>query len=138
MGSTSCIISVLTSATMGTLMMVMDAARLASQEFCGDGIVNDNGKSVMTGTQLLTMGTQCVPDLCCDGTTNNAGAEACDDGYSETGDGCSYLCVIEVCGDGIVNNNNNTEECDDGNNATRDGCSLCRVEFCGDGAINNN
>eukprot|EP00961_Rhodomonas_salina_P156927 2112669-Rhodomonas_salina.1 len=101
------------------------------------------------------MGTQCVPDLCGDGTTNNAGAEACDDGSAETGSSTTittlrsvstettpqgtgaHLTALEFCGDGIVNNNN-TEECDDANNATRDGYSLCRVEFCGDGAINNN
>ena len=27
--------------------------------------------------------------------------EACDDGNNTAGDGCSAVCVIEVCGDGV-------------------------------------
>ena len=31
-------------------------------------------------------------------------AEACDDGNTLNGDGCDAVCIIEVCGDGILNN----------------------------------
>jgi cysteine-rich repeat protein len=54
--------------------------------------------------------------------------EECDDGNGEDGDGCSAHCLIESCGDGIVNNAPN-EECDDGNNSDGDGCSAdCQLE----------
>lgn len=62
--------------------------------------------------------------------------EACDDGNTIDGDGCSEMCEVEFCGDGVVNNED--EECDDGNTDEGDGCSaLCVTEFCGDGIINN-
>ena len=69
------------------------------------------------------------------------GAETCDDGDAQPGDGCSDTCQIEtgwlctgtpslcretLCGDGIVEG---TETCDDGNLDDGDGCSsLCEVE----------
>jgi cysteine-rich repeat protein len=63
-------------------------------------------------------------------------SEACDDGNTTDGDGCSATCEVEVCGDGIVNG---TEECDDGNTTDGDGCSAnCANEVvptCGDGIL---
>src|SRR5690606_23207330 len=68
-------------------------------------------------------------------------AEACDDGNTTAGDGCSGVCAIEagyvcdgtplsvcesVCGDGIVAG---AETCDDNNLTSGDGCSaMCAVE----------
>ena len=70
--------------------------------------------------------------------------EACDDGNTVSGDGCSancltvepgYSCVppgkpcqkIAICGDGVVAP---SEECDDGNTAAGDGCSpTCKYEL---------
>ena len=46
--------------------------------------------------------------------SSTAGTEACDDGNTAPGDGCDAVCVVEFCGDGIVNNG--TEVCDDGIN----------------------
>lgn len=89
------------------------------------------------------------------------GAEECDDGGVNDGDGCSADCVEEIgygcsgtpsvcetiCGDGVVIG---AESCDDGNTAAGDGCSVdCSVESgatcngqpsvcnldCGDGSI---
>ncbi|MCW5832191.1 MAG: DUF4215 domain-containing protein [Labilithrix sp.] len=67
--------------------------------------------------------------------------ETCDDGNTESGDGCSKTCQLEpgytcaapgtacaaaACGDGIVAGD---EDCDDGNTADDDGCSaICRLE----------
>ena len=49
----------------------------------------------------------------------------CDDGNTESGDGCSATCTSE-CGDGVVERG---EECDDGNRTDGDGCSaLCARE----------
>ena len=88
--------------------------------------------------------------------------EACDDGNLGANDGCDELCVLEFCGDGVVNNvveecdatggcrddctlevcgdaiQDPGEACDDGNLSPNDGCDeLCVVEFCGDGVVNN-
>ncbi|HTA21845.1 MAG TPA: DUF4215 domain-containing protein, partial [Polyangia bacterium] len=69
--------------------------------------------------------------------------EACDDGNTMAGDGCSGTCALEpnfvcmtpgefckstaVCGDGVVAGN---ELCDDGNTVGGDGCSAnCRIEM---------
>ncbi len=62
---------------------------------------------------------------------------SCDDGNTEYGDGCDASCVVEFCGDGIVNDAG-AEGCDDGNTESGDGCDAsCVVEFCSDGIINN-
>ncbi len=81
---------------------------------------------------------QLVPQdpACGDGLINLDPPEACDDGNSLPGDGCSGRCVIEqfyecptpgepcvstiVCGDGVVGPG---EACDDGNTEAGDGCA---------------
>lgn len=63
---------------------------------------------------------------CGDGTVDPG--EACDDGNATNGDGCTSTCVIEICGDAVVNNSG-TETCDDGNTTNGDGCSsACAYE----------
>src|SRR5262245_30488991 len=73
---------------------------------------------------------------CGDGLINLTPPEACDDGNTKPGDGCTGTCVIEpdyvcptpgqpcvstvVCGDGMRGRG---EACDDGNTAAGDGCS---------------
>jgi len=51
------------------------------------------------------------------------------------GDGCSSACIIEFCGDGIVNNAG--EECDEGeanSDTLADACRIdCKIPSCGDG-----
>ena len=42
------------------------------------------------------------------------GVEGCDDENVLNGDGCSFECLIEQCGNGRVETP--AEECDDGNN----------------------
>lgn len=94
-------------------------------EYCGDGICN-NGETA----------SGCVND--CPATCGNwttEGSEACDDGNTNDGDGCSAACATESCGDGTQQAN---EECDDGNVNDNDGCSaLCKRERCGDAIIQN-
>ncbi|HRE87940.1 MAG TPA: FG-GAP-like repeat-containing protein [Myxococcota bacterium] len=97
-------------------------------------------KSMMASLALLALVLSgCSDDsgekqVC--GDSRLVAPEACDDGNTAAGDGCSDLCVVEFCGDGTTNNT--TEACDDGNTAAGDGCSAtCVVEFCGDGATNN-
>jgi cysteine-rich repeat protein len=75
--------------------------------------------------------------VCGDGTVDSG--EACDDGNTVPGDGCSATCQVEVagtCGDGKVNPG---EACDDGNTKDGDGCSSkCQKEAsptCGDNHV---
>ncbi len=71
-----------------------------------------------------------VASFCGDGVLDSN--EACDDGNSIDGDGCSARCTIEnYCGDGILDAG---EQCDDGNTIGGDGCSaVCSIEGGGDG-----
>ena len=71
------------------------------------------------------------------------GAEPCDDGNLESGDGCSASCTVEngyacsiadggdVCSNGCRNGTKEAwEACDDGNNAVGDGCdNKCDIEY---------
>lgn len=56
---------------------------------CGDGIVDDD--EVCDGD--ATCGPQCRPIAC--GDARREGAEACDDGNLDDGDGCSAACELE-------------------------------------------
>lgn len=68
----------------------------------------------------------CAPPICGDG--NVGSGETCDDGNTADGDGCSHRCVVEECGDGLVQFGLG-ETCDDGNAAAGDGCDAdCHVE----------
>jgi cysteine-rich repeat protein len=80
-----------------------------------------------------------VNPVCGNGVKDNA--EACDDGDTSSGDGCSATCTVEsgwsctgtapsicsgVCGNGIITAD---EDCDDGNTSNGDGCSsICAVQ----------
>lgn len=67
------------------------------------------------------------------GDTNIDENEACDDGNTQSGDGCSATCVIERCGDGVKQPR---EGCDDGNTEDADGCSRsCEPEVCGNRVV---
>ena len=68
--------------------------------FCGDGF-------------------ECTDEATCTSGADG-GVEACEDGNTASGDGCDAVCVVEFCGDGVVNNS--TEECDDGGTADGDCC----------------
>jgi len=77
-----------------------------------------------------------APPACGDGSINLDPPEACDDGNTVPGDGCSGGCIVEpywecptagapcvstiVCGDGAVGPG---EACDDANTAAGDGCA---------------
>jgi cysteine-rich repeat protein len=64
--------------------------------------------------------------ICGNGTVEPA--EQCDDGNNISGDGCNAACIIEFCGDGILQVGLG-EQCDDGNTVSGDGCSAtCQSE----------
>ncbi|HSN84375.1 MAG TPA: DUF4215 domain-containing protein, partial [Polyangiales bacterium] len=136
-------------------------------EFCGDGVVNDSGVETCEPPDTATCQEDCTvrPPLCGDGLLTPP--EECDDNNLLGGDGCTSGCILEVCGDGVINNGGAEtceppgtatctgsctirpplcgdgfltppEECDDNNLLGGDGCtSGCVVEVCGDGVVND-
>lgn len=105
--------------------------------YYADGIVFYNQNETGTDKDPYLSVTYTVP--VCGNSLVEAG-EACDDGGTTPGDGCSATCTVEsgysctgepsvcseVCGDGIVTV---SEECDDGDTSAGDGCSAtCTVE----------
>lgn len=66
------------------------------------------------------------PGVCGNGMVE--GGEECDDGNTQSNDGCSDDCKYEYCGDGIVQSALG-EQCDDGNYRNDDGCDMfCQIE----------
>jgi cysteine-rich repeat protein len=85
---------------------------------------------------LLLSGALSLP-RCGDEFIHVDRGEECDDGNNDDNDGCDANCIIEFCGDGLINNND--EQCDDANRQDDDGCDEnCQIELCGDGVVNNN
>jgi len=70
----------------------------------------------------------------CPNGMTDAGEE-CDDGNAINGDGCTDQCVLEFCGDGVVNDGG-VEQCDDGpanSDSTPNACRAdCTLPTCGD------
>lgn len=118
-----------TSGTDGSTTTPMTTGATGSD----DGVDESTGAVTTTGPMMG----------CGDGTIEDD-VEACDDGNTEDGDGCSgdcqsvapgYSCnppgipchPVAICGDGLLTL---PELCDDGNAADDDGCSsLCKVEI---------
>jgi cysteine-rich repeat protein len=64
---------------------------------CGDGILNPRAhEECDSGSNTDTSGClgDCRTSVCGDGRVNRAD-EQCDDGNSKSGDGCSYICMLE-------------------------------------------
>ncbi len=81
---------------------------------------------------LIPCGGPLVPG-CGNGEINAAAGEECDDGNTDSCDGCSRACQIEGCGNGDLECD---EQCDDGNTADCDRCKgdCSRPDnVCGDG-----
>ncbi len=110
---------------------------LAGGPFCGDAVVQtgeecDNG---MANGPCAGCELDCtLSQVCGNGVAECF--EECDDANTMSGDGCSNVCVIEFCGDGVVNNGppGPGEQCDDGGTMACDGCSAtCQTEVDTDG-----
>ncbi len=96
----------------------------------------------------------CLWEYCGDGIVNDDGAEECDDGNTVSGDGCSATCHYEYCGDDIVNDYPNEEcdygsqngvSCDP-DYGYYESCTYCSSgcqevtlwgDYCGDGLCNS-
>lgn len=98
---------------------------------CGDGALSpyEECEPGLSGSETCD---RCFFLRCGNGVMQ--AGEECDDGNRYHGDGCSEDCLIERCGDGLVQVLDG-EECDDGNSEGGDGCSdRCHIE-CGDGVL---
>ncbi|MCG5052040.1 MAG: DUF4215 domain-containing protein [Myxococcales bacterium] len=142
---------------------VLWLAALGALAACGDNVPAQSPVDVSVEIPDGGCSDAGCPDptapICGDGLV--ALPETCDDGNLVAGDGCSSLCQVETCGNGIVDPSescdppaagvcsatcgllnvtcgNGTldpgEECDDANTASGDGCRACRKE-CGDGLL---
>jgi cysteine-rich repeat protein len=107
---------------------------------CGDGIL-DLFEECDDGNQTngdgcdddANNGGNCTVTGCGNGVVT--GTEQCDDGNTADGDGCNSICVLEFCGDSIVNNAG-TEQCDEGGENTITCDADCTLPVCGDGTLN--
>jgi cysteine-rich repeat protein len=110
------------------------SASIPAAEICGDSIDNNCDGTTDEGCGVGVCGNEIIE-----------GTETCDDGNTDSGDGCSATCTVEtdwscvdepsvcnpiippvLCGNGVINSG---ETCDDGNTDSGDGCSAtCTVE----------
>jgi cysteine-rich repeat protein len=77
-------------------------------------------------TRDVCLVSQCQRSACGDGFADVGAGEACDDGNTTAGDGCSADCTSnETCGNGVVDTLGMlaAEACDDGNTVAGDTCS---------------
>jgi len=86
-----------------------------------------------TAAETGTDDTGMPEAYCGDGEQNPD--EECDDGNAVDEDGCTNLCTLPKCGDGLLNQN--SESCDDGDlNGDEAWCTLeCLANVCGDGKL---
>lgn len=97
---------------------------------CGDGLMQDRNLE-------LTFVVDRVEVPCADELTSSGKGcsfEECDDGNTTNGDGCDEHCLLEECGNSLVQAG---EQCDDGNRVSLDGCDAdCHAEYdCGNGEL---
>ncbi|HEX5038199.1 MAG TPA: DUF4215 domain-containing protein [bacterium] len=112
---------------------------LCQDESCGDGFVETALGEDCEPPSVGSCDSAChdiPPALPVCGDGNQDPGEDCDDGNDVNEDGCSNLCHLPRCGDGITQTA--TEQCDDGNANPNDDCTnACRFATCGDGIINS-
>ncbi len=102
-------------------------SRIDADEQCDDGENNANDEECNTECKLTYCGDGTVQEPNGNRTGGTNGYEQCDDGNSNDNDGCLNTCLLNICGDGILNSDD--EQCDDGNLENGDGCdNACTPE----------
>ena len=102
---------------------------------CGDGIINQPGETCDPPGSNAGQPNECRQDCTYCGDGHLDAGEPCDDGNNVNGDGCSAICNIERCGDGIVGNFPG-ETCDPpGSNAGQPNECRANCTYCGDGIL---
>ncbi len=117
------------------LLLLASLISLAGCE-CGDPSTGNTDGGNDAATQGDAGGMDSAPGGCGDGFLDRT-SEACDDGNTTDGDGCSADCSSdETCGNGIRDEVTG-ELCDDGNTADGDTCrSDCLSDYrCGNGIV---
>jgi cysteine-rich repeat protein len=124
-----------------------DSANNLTMEIC-DSLWQDS--QIASGTPYAANSCESSPnpETECGNDILESGEE-CDDGNTFDNDGCSAVCIVEFCGDSIVNNSsevcdNNSQACDINGytgmalcNTACDGWQECVTsEYCGDDIIN--
>lgn len=103
--------------------------RVGELEYCGRFA---NPKKNLPDKVVLKGPSVACEHVCGDGDVD--AFEECDDGNRDSGDGCGPTCLIEICGDGVLEPP--LEVCDDGNTTDGDGCdSNCTPTACGNGVV---
>lgn len=121
-------LSLTTSEPKGSLILADPKAMYYAQVFPvdADGVVNGEPSEIV---EIAPMQGISADPIC--GNSKIEAGEACDDGNTINGDGCSFSCMVEVilppiCGNRILESG---EACDDGNIINNDGCSSsCTLE----------
>jgi cysteine-rich repeat protein len=101
-----------------------DPQNLNPLEQCDDGIASADCTA------------SCTPTRCGDGIISEEAGETCDPehpDFEENPDDCRADCVLESCGNEVVDDR---EDCDDGNDDNNDACpNNCIAPRCGDGIV---
>ncbi len=109
------------------LALSLSACSRSATEICSSGLV------CPPGWACTADGQACIQGHCGDGIRQED--EACDDGNTQSGDGCNSTCTSdESCGNGVLDPN---EACDDGNTVNDETCSAncLHAPECGNGFI---
>ncbi|MDP2341248.1 MAG: hypothetical protein Q8O67_09835 [Deltaproteobacteria bacterium] len=102
----------------------------ADVELCDDGVDNDGDQLVDCDDPVCGLDDVC--GACGNGLLDED-IEGCDDGNRIGGDGCDAGCLLELCGNNVIDVG---EQCDDGGFSSGTRCThRCQFARCGDGLL---
>lgn len=113
-------------------------ASVSDIDTCATGAATDSIRTLVCQQYPMAAvtGIPCPALPACGDRYVNTPNEECDDGNLQPEDGCSATCIVEECGDGILQAGLG-EECDNGNansDTAADACRTnCKLPSCSDG-----